>query len=59
MTPGEEGSGEILQGVIERSNVDVANELISLILAQRAFEVNSKAIKISDEMLNTTNNLTR
>ncbi|NRA94616.1 MAG: flagellar basal-body rod protein FlgG [Planctomycetes bacterium] len=57
--PGQEGAGQILQGAIERSNVDVANELIQLILAQRAFEVNSKAIKTSDEMLNTTNNLTR
>jgi len=59
LTPGDNGAGEILQGFIERSNVDVANELIQLILAQRAFEVNSRAIKTSDEMLNTTNNLTR
>jgi len=56
---GQEGSGEVLQGFLERSNVDVASELIQLILAQRAFEVNSKAIKTSDDMLNTTNNLTR
>lgn len=59
LVPGVQGAGEMLQGFIERSNVDVANELIQLILAQRAFEVNSRAIKTSDEMLNTTNNLTR
>ncbi len=59
VVPGEEGSGQLLQGALERANVDVASELIQLILAQRAFEVNSKAIKTSDEMLNTTNNLTR
>lgn len=59
LAPGSEQAGTLLQGFIERSNVDVAGELIALILAQRAFEVNSKAIRISDEMLNTTNNLTR
>lgn len=59
VAPGTDQSGTLLQGYVERANVDVATELISLILAQRAFEVNSKAIKVSDEMLNTTNNLTR
>lgn len=59
VAPGAEQSGELIQGYIERSNVDIATELISLILAQRAFEVNSKAVRVSDEMLNTTNNLTR
>jgi flagellar basal-body rod protein FlgG len=59
VAPGTDQSGTLLQGYVERSNVDVAGELIALILAQRAFEVNSKAIRVSDEMLNTTNNLTR
>ncbi len=57
--PGTQDAGTLMQGFLERSNVDVATELIALILAQRAFEVNSKAIKVSDEMLNTSNNLTR
>lgn len=57
--PGQEGSGELRQGWLERSNVDVATELISLIMAQRAYEVNSRAISSSDEMLSTANNITR
>jgi flagellar basal-body rod protein FlgG len=57
--PGAQGVGTIMQGMSERSNVDVASELISLILAQRAFETNSKAIRAADEMLNTSNNLSR
>jgi flagellar basal-body rod protein FlgG len=59
VAPGTDQAGTLMQGYLERSNVDVAGELIALIQAQRAFEVNSKAIKVSDEMLNTTNNLTR
>lgn len=57
--PGTEGAGTLMQGMSERSNVDVASELISLILAQRAFETNSKAIRVADEMLSTSNNLSR
>ena len=57
--PGTQGAGTLMHGYTERSNVDVASELISLILAQRAFETNSKAIKVADEMLNTSNNLSR
>jgi flagellar basal-body rod protein FlgG len=59
VAPGTQQSGQIMQGYVERSNVDVASELIALIQAQRAFEVNSKAIRVSDEMLNVTNQLTR
>jgi flagellar basal-body rod protein FlgG len=56
---GENGAGTILQGNIERSNVDIATELINLILAQRAFEVNSKAITTADQMLQSANQLAR
>jgi len=56
-TPGTEGYGTIYQGYLEKSNVDVVEEMINLIVAQRAYEVNSKAIKISDELLAMTNNL--
>ena len=59
VVPGVDNAGTIIQGFEERSNVDVATELISMIVAQRAFEVNSKAIQTADSMLNTTNNLTR
>jgi flagellar basal-body rod protein FlgG len=56
---GETGTGTILQGNIERSNVDIATELINLILAQRAYEVNTKAITTSDQMLQSANQLAR
>ena len=47
------------QGFIERSNVQIVNELVNLIVAQRAYEVNSRAIKASDQMLQTATNLSR
>lgn len=58
-TPGTNGLGEIQQGFLELSNVDIVNELVTMIVAQRAFEVNSKAIQVSDEMLQTANNTKR
>jgi flagellar basal-body rod protein FlgG len=58
-TPGEEGVGSIVQGYLEKSNVDVVKEMVGLIVAQRAYEINSKAIKTSDELLSMTNNLKR
>jgi len=48
---GEEGYGEISQGFLEGSNVNVAEELVQMILAQRAFETNSRVIRAGDEML--------
>ena len=59
VTAGEGGAGQITQGTLERSNVDVVNELVSLITAQRAYEVNSRAIRVGDEMLTEVNNLVR
>jgi flagellar basal-body rod protein FlgG len=56
-TPGSEGFGSLHQGYLEKSNVDVVEEMINLIVAQRAYEVNSKSIKVSDELLAMTNNL--
>jgi len=57
--PGLEGFGTLLQGSIEGSNVDIAAEMVNMIVAQRAYELNSKAIQTSDEMLSTANNLKR
>lgn len=56
--PGEQGTGEVYQGALENSNVETVTELVNLITAQRAYEINSRAIKASDEMLSTINNLT-
>jgi flagellar basal-body rod protein FlgG len=49
--PGQNGSGALLQGYVETSNVNVAEELVSMIQAQRAFELNSKVVTTSDQML--------
>ncbi len=57
--PGEEGVGTVVQSYLEKSNVDVVKEMVGLIVAQRAYEINSKAIKTSDELLSMTNNLKR
>jgi flagellar basal-body rod protein FlgG len=50
-TPGSNGAGVLNQGYVETSNVNVAEELVNMIQAQRAFELNSKAITVSDQML--------
>ena len=50
-TPGENGFGSIQAGFLEKSNVQMITELINLITAQRAYEVNSRAIRAADEML--------
>ena len=57
--PGSTGLGTLKQGFIERSNVQIVNELVNLIVAQRAYEVNSRAIQASDQMLSTATNLSR
>ena len=52
-------TSDILQGFLESSNVQLAEEMVRLIIAQRAYEVNSRAIQASDEMLQQANNLRR
>jgi len=58
-TPGERGFGALNQGFLEMSNVSVVEEMVQMIAAQRAFEVNSKAIKTADEMLAISNGMPR
>jgi flagellar basal-body rod protein FlgG len=55
--PGQQGLGGIQSGFLEKSNVQMVNELVDLITAQRAYEINSRAIKAGDEMLRATNNI--
>jgi flagellar basal-body rod protein FlgG len=50
-TPGANGLGQLMQGYVETSNVNVVQELVSMIQTQRAYEMNSKAIQTSDQML--------
>lgn len=55
--PGESGFGTILQGFLEASNVNVVAEITALIRAQRAYEMNSKVIETSDQMMSTATEL--
>lgn len=56
---GQQGFGLIRQGFLERSNVEVVRELVNLIQAQRAYEFNTRAIRVADEMLSDTNQVIR
>ena len=58
-TAGQDGFGTIQSGFLEKSNVQMVNELVNLITAQRAYEINSRAIKAGDDMLRNTNNIFR
>ena len=58
-TPGLDGFGTLAQHFLEMSNVQVVEEMVNMIVAQRAYESNSKAIQASDEMLQAANNLRR
>jgi len=58
-TPSLEGLGRINQGYLEMSNVDIVEEMVNMIIAQRAYEINSKAIQTSEEMSQIANNLKR
>jgi len=57
--PGTDGMGTIGQGFLELSNVNVVEEMVNMIASQRAYEINSKAVQASDEMLQVVNNLKR
>ena len=59
-TPGfSTGFGHIRQGFIETSNVSIADEMVAMIIAQRSYELNAKAIQAADEMMSVANNLRR
>ena len=58
-TAGRDGLGTLLQGFVEMSNVNVVEEMVGLIVSQRAYEINSRAIRTADEMMQTANNLVR
>lgn len=56
-TPGDRGLGTLAQGFIENSNVSIAEELVNMIIAQRAYELNSKVIKAADDLLKFSTNM--
>ncbi len=57
--PGEQGFGRVIQGYVEASNVNIVEEMVNLIVAQRAYEINSKSVQTSDEMLQNVANMKR
>jgi flagellar basal-body rod protein FlgG len=57
--PGADGLGTLQQGFLEDSNVSVVEEMVNMILGQRAYEANSRVIRAADEMLQQVNNLSR
>ena len=57
--PGQSGLGTTQQGYLERSNVQVVEEMVDMIVAQRAYEVNAKSIQTADEMMTQANNIRR
>jgi flagellar basal-body rod protein FlgG len=58
-TAGTNGLGSLEQGYVEMSNVSVVDEMVDMITAQRAYELNSKIVQVSDEMLSIANNVKR
>ncbi len=58
-TPGEQGYGTILSKYLEKSNVQMVSELVNLITAQRGYEINSRCIRVGDNMLRELNQLIR
>jgi flagellar basal-body rod protein FlgG len=57
--PGTPGFGTLAQGFVESSNVNIAEEMVNMIIGQRNYEINAKAVQTSDEMLQTANGLKR
>ncbi|HWK52465.1 MAG TPA: flagellar hook-basal body complex protein [Steroidobacter sp.] len=57
--PGEAGMGQLRQGFVESSNVQMADELVTMMLAQRAFELNSRVVQAADQLMSITNSLYR
>ena len=57
--PGQDGLGSLQQGYLEGSNVTMVDEMVNLIVAQRAYEASSKIVQASDEMMQMVNNLRR
>ncbi len=58
-TPGQEGFGSITNGFLEKSNVSVVEEMVAMIIGQRAYEANSKTVQTADSMLSLANGLKR
>ena len=53
--PGDNGFGDVMQGMLENSNVDIVEEMVNMITTQRAYELNSKVVSTADQMLQNLN----
>lgn len=58
-TPGTNNTGELIQNHLETSNVDIVEEMVNMIMAQRAYEINSKSVQTANEILRTATSLKR
>jgi flagellar basal-body rod protein FlgG len=57
--PGTDGRGTLVQGFLEDSNVSIVEEMVNMIIGQRAYEANSRVVKAADDMMTQTNSLVR
>ena len=57
--PGERGMGQVIQGFIEMSNVSMNEEMVNLMLAQSSYQLNARLVQVSDQILDTINNIRR
>ena len=57
--PGQDGLGALAQGHLEKSNINIVQEMINIVQAQRSFEMNQKGVQAADEMMRSTNQLQR
>lgn len=59
MVPGEEGMGSLVQGAVERSNVDLNDEMVQLLIVQRAYAANAQVVQAADQLMGIVNTLRR
>jgi flagellar basal-body rod protein FlgG len=57
--PGDLGAGSLMQGYIEGSNVELTSEMVTMMTTQRAYQLNARLLQISDQLLETINNVRR
>jgi flagellar basal-body rod protein FlgG len=57
--PGEDGTGRLVQGALERSNVELSNEMVQLLLVQRAYAANAQIVQAADQLMGIANGLRR
>lgn len=59
LVPGEDGAGQMIQGAVERSNVQLTDEMVRMMLVQRAYAANAQILQAADQMMGIANTLRR